>query len=69
MIYCLADFNRKIILQFQNWENDAKKLQEDLRNVQGQRDEDKVRITEFDVSICHDLYDDLTVFSLKYTPE
>jgi len=69
VIYCLADFNRKIILQFQNWENDAKKLQEDLRNVQGQRDEDKVRITEFDVSICHDFYDDLMFFSIKYTPE
>lgn len=45
--FCKAFFHGN---NFQAWEADVKKLQEELRNLEGVREEDKVRVAELDVS-------------------
>lgn len=37
-------------------ENECTKLREELRQVQGQREDDQVRVAEFDVSTAYNLY-------------
>ena len=34
----------------QDWEAETKKIRDNLRNIEGAREEDKVKLAEFDVS-------------------
>ena len=38
---------------FQDWENETKKMRENLKNTEGAREEDQVKLAEFDVGFCH----------------
>ena len=41
---------------FQDWENETKKMRENLKNTEGAREEDKVKLAEFDVGFCHVIF-------------